>query len=737
MIKYSSHLLLIFFTCLIFSTLHAQNAESEDLKEATIQLSEAKSGSDNTAIAEAHFQLGDLYQKQSQFIQARDHFLEGLSFLDSVNQAEKWALMHQELGDNYSRTGSFEEAIQAYQKPTRFFEAQNDFNRLGRVSAKTAFVWINKGDFDKAETILKQGFDYFAQAEEIDTSFLAGQYITMGILHAQKAEFDSAIASYQKAENLYRATDNRRGLMYIYNNMSGVYLTYGNNPKALESLQKTVKLAKEFNFQVGVVSGLSNIGMVYLGQKEYEQAIDYLEEGKEIANEMGDSAQLGRIINNIGNVYKALNDPQKALKNYEESLRLRESIDNKNGISSTNLAIGALHTDLGNYQLAKTHLETSRELSQQMGFQKGMTETYQELGRLALAQQQFAEAINWCEKGFNLAKEINFVEELEGTSICLATAYEENKQFKKALHFHKEYLAARDSLINQEQTKEITRLEMQYQFDNEKDRMKLQQERNEVVFNSQLNRQKLFRNASLGGLGAGLIILLLLYRGYRAKQKSNQLLEEQKNTIQKTLEDRETLLKEIHHRVKNNLQVVSSLLSLQSRTISDQVALDAIEEGRNRVKAMALIHQNLYQEENLVGVNLPIYIEKLSQSLLNSYQVGSKEIEIKREVDAMILDVDTLIPLGLILNELISNALKYAFKDRAKGAIEIEIKDQGEDLKVLVKDDGVGMPSNFQIATSESLGFKLVKSFADKMKAKMELISQNGTCISLLLPNSN
>ena len=137
--------------------------------------------------------------------------------------------------------------------------------------------------------------------------------------------------------------------------------------------------------------------------------------------------------------------------------------------------------------------------------------------------------------------------------------------------------------------------------------------------------------------------------------------------------EREVLLKEIHHRVKNNLQIISSLLNLQARFIKDKSAVDAVQEGRNRVKSMALIHQKLYQQDNIQGINMPEYIENLSRALLTSYKIKGDRITVDRKVDAIYLDIDTAIPLGLIINELLTNSLKYAFPENEKGELKISL----------------------------------------------------------------
>jgi two-component sensor histidine kinase len=191
-------------------------------------------------------------------------------------------------------------------------------------------------------------------------------------------------------------------------------------------------------------------------------------------------------------------------------------------------------------------------------------------------------------------------------------------------------------------------------------------------------------------------------------------------------------LKEIHHRVKNNLQVISSLLNLQSKNISDEKALQALNEGKNRVRSMALIHQNLYRDDNLMGVDVQQYIEKLIESLFTSYNIQINKIALQTNIDKIELDVDTVIPLGLILNELISNALKYAFENTEKGILQIDLQLVDKKLLLRVKDNGKGLDKE-KLVTSQSMGYKLIQSFLQKLQATMNIEVDNGTCIELFI----
>jgi two-component sensor histidine kinase len=240
------------------------------------------------------------------------------------------------------------------------------------------------------------------------------------------------------------------------------------------------------------------------------------------------------------------------------------------------------------------------------------------------------------------------------------------------------------------------------------------------------------QNKTVWAIGAGLLLLsgvsiLALYR----RQRKKSLI------IQKQATDLEVLMKEIHHRVKNNLQVISSLLDLQSMTITDNQASEAVKEGKNRVQSMALIHQNLYSEGNIKGIRTKEYISNLLQSLCNSYNITNDKIKVNTQIDDLNLDVDTMIPLGLVLNELVSNSLKYAFKDGRKGELNILLKEKPEHLLLRVSDNGAGYPEGMNVKEGKSFGMKMIRAFAQKLKAKLDIYNNNGAVVEMQITKYN
>ncbi len=196
--------------------------------------------------------------------------------------------------------------------------------------------------------------------------------------------------------------------------------------------------------------------------------------------------------------------------------------------------------------------------------------------------------------------------------------------------------------------------------------------------------------------------------------------------IKKSLKEKETLLKEIHHRVKNNLQIISSILNLQSTYVHDKNVLNVLKESQFRIKSMAYIHESLYQNKDFSQINFSEYITNLSKNLLYSYRKLDSLVELKLQLDEVFLDIDTSIPLGLIINELLTNSLKYAFNNK-KGILTIKLKQDKQKIQLKIADNGVGLPENFDIYTTETLGLQLVTTLAEQIDANLQCINKNGT----------
>jgi PAS domain S-box-containing protein len=225
---------------------------------------------------------------------------------------------------------------------------------------------------------------------------------------------------------------------------------------------------------------------------------------------------------------------------------------------------------------------------------------------------------------------------------------------------------------------------------------------------------------------------------YQQLTKELQDREKAEEELKKSLEEKELLLKEVHHRVKNNLQVISSIFSLQSQIVSDERILSILEDSQNRILSMALIHEKLYQAENLGKINFADYIYNLVNNLFSSYNSHHKQIKLKLNIEEIFLNLDTAIPCGLLLNELISNAFKHAFSEQELGELTINFNQivEGKNLQLIVSDTGKGFPLELDIEKTNSLGLRLVRALTRQIRGKLIIENDNGAIFKVIFPQS-
>ncbi|MGD9308229.1 MAG: histidine kinase dimerization/phosphoacceptor domain -containing protein [Desulfosarcina sp.] len=252
----------------------------------------------------------------------------------------------------------------------------------------------------------------------------------------------------------------------------------------------------------------------------------------------------------------------------------------------------------------------------------------------------------------------------------------------------------------------------------------------------------------IGIIALVLVILIVCHHQYRTvRRKSAELRRElferqmaekellaSEQRLRQSLAEKESLLKEIHHRVKNNLQIVSSLLYLQEESTQDTSGLEILRESQNRIKSMALIHEQLYETTDLARIDFGTYTQGLIANLFNAYGIDPARIRLDIRAADIALGVDMAVPCGLIVNELVSNALKHAFPKDISGTIDIAIQYLEPDrINIVVADDGIGIPAAHTYAHKKTLGLRLVDTLVAQLEGRLAIRAENGTRFSITL----
>lgn len=478
----------------------------------------------------------------------------------------------------------------------------------------------------------------------------------------------------------------------------------------------------------------NNLAVAWQVRKDEKSTALYFEKALSLYKELKDTLWIGIINLNLGGLYMEDNLLEKADPYLVDAIQLMERLNQPIYTGYGKLNLGSLRVKQGQYKSAIPFLNDALELVPQKVNPLIHAVGNTALGEAYLKTDEIKKAKEYLDEGYSISTRIKQFEQLEAITILLAEYYEKTGDLGQAIAFLKENSSLRDSFISKEEDERLVDALKKYESEKKEQKIEILSQQNELKdLRIQKNRRNLLL-ALLSLMGSLVIIGTVIISRNRIK-KLNIALEEQKNMVSKNLKEKELLLKEIHHRVKNNLQIISSLLNLQSDYVTNESAAAALNVGKNRVKSMALIHQNLYQEGNLMGVDLKSYFEKLCLSLFNSYNIEQDKIKLDLQVADINLDIDHVIPLGLIANELISNALKYAFNGEKHGLVTVVLAEKDKGISLLVRDNGKGFDTSDIEHQTNSFGYQMIYAFKEKLEADLILESKNGFSAELIFFN--
>jgi two-component sensor histidine kinase/tetratricopeptide (TPR) repeat protein len=512
----------------------------------------------------------------------------------------------------------------------------------------------------------------------------------------------------------------------------------GQMDKALDAYLNSYRIAHRIHNVIFAVNNLRQAASILRDQKRYDKALQYYEEAAAIAQQHKLTMHLGSIYHSLGILHKNSGNFKEAIRYGQLALDIKHDLGRPKKILTTACMIAESYREVGEYEALKTICAEYMPLSESVNMYE-VTSKMGYLAAIAYAKTgRPGDGRQWLEVANNATPKVNNLEELMPIFGMAADAHAALGLFESAFLYEQRHQAVKDTLFDMEKNRLV--LEMEAAFETEKQTERIKDlDRENALSKAQLAAGRARQQGLLIGLLSLGLLAVALYRNAISRKRHNALLEQTNTELYRKNHEVQTLLREIHHRVKNNLQIVSSLLRLQARKTDDAGALDALRTSQARVRAMALLHQRLYQENNLVGIPMQAYMEELSRSLFDTYRVDEDRIQLHTELDEVTLDVDSAVPIGLITNELITNALKHAFPGNRRGVIQILLKTENKSLRLEITDNGVGAPMhNGKPAGSDaSFGLELVESLAEKLQATLHFSNLQGSRITLLAPISS
>ena len=585
----------------------------------------------------------------------------------------------------------------------------------GYVLDELSYQWF----YNNLDTSLYYANQSVAVFKEINNlEGLARAYTGVAVAYHYKNEWDSAEVNYLKSKETNEVAGDSVGIAGSLNNLGVLLMDKGDFKSAADQFLVSLKIKESLGDSAGMASGNANLGLIFRKQGNYESAIQYYMTSLDILLKLGRLQNLPTIYINIGSLYNFKNDFEKGLKYNQLGLKASKELNSSRYIGESFINISDSYQGLNVLDSSLFYIKEAIGMFRSNDDNVNLGRALNSAAGLHLKKNEYQTALKYSleVKELNKAGKLDLVVK---NNFNLAQEYAGLSRMNLAYSALMDAYSAKDSLLNESLNDKIAELTAQFESE-KKERKILELQRNQIEADLDLAESRNQRNVFVLIAMLVLGISILLFVLYRVKARSA-------STIAKSLDEKETLLKEIHHRVKNNLQVVSSLLSMQSRFITDESALGAVNEGQTRVESMALIHQKLYQENNLSGVQAKEYIEDLADILKQSYETDT-EIEFAYDIEDLMIDVDTIIPIGLILNELICNSLKHAFPKAEEGIIQIGLKEEADILKLEIRDNGIGSAS---APSEKSFGMVLIESLALKLKATLHIDTQDGTSVTL------
>ena len=644
---------------------------------------------------------------------AKTCFTQVINYYHKINskqqEAENWNALGKLIPvDNKTNISyklqCFENALAIYQ------QTRNKQDEIGTLE-NIAEVHFNTGKLEQAEIELS---NVLSQYKAIGYKKLNDTYDLLAEINKSKPDLHKELFYRLELIKNMEATADTARADYYYAKLALVYSDLGMFDQSLTNILRSIQILKQRSKFEDFYGDLSLVMYDFISEGKAKEGLAYLQKSvKEVPPQ--NLAQSVDMNEEFANCYKSLKQYDKAEQYYLEMIRLFKITGFNKDFYSAN---SQMVTDYIYYN--------------------------QTLGQFYLLTKQFQKAGPYIDKLLLLPKDAVRPISLRKILLMKFRVDSASGNYLSAIRYFELYKNLNDSLFNVTKSQQIAEMNIKYETDKKEQSIKVLNSQSRVQ-HAELQKVNLQRNITLGGVAMLLIIAGLAYNGYRHKRNNNQLLElkqeeinKQNVSLQHLLDDKDKLLtekdwllKEVHHRVKNNLQIVMSLLNTQSAYLENNAALSAIRDSQNRVQAISLIHQKLYSSSNVASIDMQSYVSDLVSYLRDGLSTAGRSIRFEQLVEPVKIDLAQAVPLGLILNEAITNAIKYAFSDSG-GQIIIAMQLIGnENLLLTIADNGKGLPVDFDIKNTSSLGMEMMKALSKQLGGSFQVKGNPGVTISI------
>lgn len=541
-----------------------------------------------------------------------------------------------------------------------------------------------------------------------------------GVAWVEQGNYSRALEFYQRSLEISREINDKRGLASAYNNIALIHYNVGSFGKALENFELAVKLNKETGNKRWLANNYNNIGNVYADKKEEDLALENYLRAKKIKTAIEQTAdpQFANIENNIGNIYFSKQQYVLAMDYFNNALKIRNRIGDKRGLATSGVSIGSVFLELMKsekdslkrdtlYKKALANFNDARALYLEIGDEFGNAFLALNFGSVYILNKNTQAARKELTVALEAFKEMNANDFSKDVCQLLSQCDSIDGNWKGAYEYHRLYKQFSDSIFSEENSRKLA--EMTTLFETQKKEERIGQ------LESERNKTRLFIIVFL------VLLVVLLVVGKRAYDNKKKIAEFMKTENER----KEVLIQEVHHRINNNLQIISSLLTLQAGSANDEKLNEYLKESQNRIQSLSSLHELLYQADSPLKVNIREYFEKILDFHRN---VLPDNIILKTEIANVGFGTRTAVSLALIVNEVITNSLKHAFAGSQGGIISIVLqRAEGSEVNWLLRisDSGKGLPLKTE-ERRKSLGLRLVSIMTRQLGGDLKVYNNPG-----------
>ncbi|MDB4922959.1 histidine kinase dimerization/phosphoacceptor domain -containing protein [Mucilaginibacter sp.] len=644
-----------------------------------------------------------------------------------------------------------------------------------KVSFLKAEVLFERGDQPKARTAYLQAIDNYMRSGGKEEAAQAWISIAVRTMYSEDSTVMRGLHGFEHALNIYTELHNKEKEADVLKYIGDELLRQGKLDEAENELLKALSIYKSIGYKklhytYDLLASISNV------KGNFNKALYYSLEMIKSVQATSDTAQAYVLYLKVGAVYKNLNEDEKskywikrAMINGAKDPELFYSINNslislmiKEGKKKEALEfllklikkrpptadweklkvatkLGECYSLLGKDDLAEKYYQQAVAIAERESRKYDGLIAYKRMADFYFSRKRYIPAGIYLHKVLAVPRGIGEVETIRDTYLKLFKTDSVTGNYLSAIKNYQRYKSLTDSIFTVAKAKQIAELQLQY----EKDQKVQQLENKGKLQQVKLQHAGTVRNFTIAGAGLLFLSLVLGYRRYRQKQHNNRLLQAQQQEIslinqslQVTVAEKDSLLiekdwllREVNHRVKNNLHMVISLLESQAMYLEND-ALKAMETSKHRIFSMSLIHQKLYQSDDVKTIDMSVCLPELVNYLRDSFDAG-KYIHFSLEVDPVQLSVSQAIPLALVLNEAITNSVKYAFPGNRRGEISIKMRQTNENIELIIRDNGIGMVKATEDTDIDSLGLKLMRGLIEEISGQIQFENKNGTIIRI------